>query len=432
MALAAGTIWEVRTTGNGNNGGGFIDRLPGTSIDYSQQNASQLSVTDLVGNAASVTVTSVIGGFTAGMVGNVLQIRAGLNFTVGFYEIVQFNSGNSVNLDRIPCSGAGSGGTGEVGGAIASIETFLLSGASGNTCYCKSGTYNFTGTRIQSPTSIRIIGYDASRDVTPMGNNRPLIQLGAFHIQSASGLQIKNIRLTGSGAQLLLGRAPLMKLFNCYLENLAVVGTVHCIYYDNGGATFAPKGNALIDCEFKGNVGATSYGFRYVGQAAAAINASGLVTAFCFFHDLTYGFVFGVSADSGCGIGFLFNTFARITNRAIDMTQSGTNGFFTHVLFNTFYQTDYDINAENMGGNIFYGNIFQNAVTVAIRDSVSNAISLVELNDFFNNGSNLINMTLGYGNLGLDPSFVNPAGNDFNLAAGSPLIAYALGIIYGV
>ena len=44
MALSTGIVWEVRTTGALDNGGGFNPASSG--VDYSQQNSAELSLTD--------------------------------------------------------------------------------------------------------------------------------------------------------------------------------------------------------------------------------------------------------------------------------------------------------------------------------------------------------------------------------------------------
>ena len=117
-ALQSDTTWEVRTTGNNTNGGCYD--TGGTGTDYSQQDAAQLSLTDLAQNLSSTTLTSATGGFTSAMVDNCIQITgAGSGaFTLGFYEITAFTDTNTVTLDRTACSTANcSGGTGAVGGA---------------------------------------------------------------------------------------------------------------------------------------------------------------------------------------------------------------------------------------------------------------------------------------------------------------------------
>jgi len=52
-AINAGTAWECRATGNVANGGGYYNLVPGTSVDYSQQDTAQLSLTDLACVAAA-------------------------------------------------------------------------------------------------------------------------------------------------------------------------------------------------------------------------------------------------------------------------------------------------------------------------------------------------------------------------------------------
>ena len=47
MALSAGVVWEVRTTGDDTNGGGFDSTVTSPGTDYSQQTAAQITYTDL-------------------------------------------------------------------------------------------------------------------------------------------------------------------------------------------------------------------------------------------------------------------------------------------------------------------------------------------------------------------------------------------------
>ena len=82
MALSPNTVFEVRLLGNVYNGGGFNDRLPGVSVDYSQQDSAQETFTDLTCSEDSTIIESVIGGFTEEMTGNILQIYDGTNFVL--------------------------------------------------------------------------------------------------------------------------------------------------------------------------------------------------------------------------------------------------------------------------------------------------------------------------------------------------------------
>jgi hypothetical protein len=78
MAISAYTTWEVRATGNDSNGGGFVTGSTGT--DYSQQDASQYSGSDLVVDATTNTkVTAASHLFVASDVGNILRITSVLD-----------------------------------------------------------------------------------------------------------------------------------------------------------------------------------------------------------------------------------------------------------------------------------------------------------------------------------------------------------------
>lgn len=90
MALAAATVFEINSlaTASNVNGGGF-----------NPANANML--TDLTGTSANTSapvVASASYNFVAGDVGNWLYIKAGTNWTVGWYKI-QSLSGNSAVLE---------------------------------------------------------------------------------------------------------------------------------------------------------------------------------------------------------------------------------------------------------------------------------------------------------------------------------------------
>jgi len=428
MALPAGLTWEVRTTGLAINGGAYINLIPGTSVDYSQQNASQLSITDGACLLASVTLTSVIGGFTAGMVGNVIQIRAGgVNFVAGFYEIVLINSANSVNLDRTPvAAGNGTGGLGEVGGALISPETFILNGVAGNVCYVKSGTYNFTASRTYIAVNLTVIGYDASRSVMPTGNNRPLFALGAFFITTAFGNNLKhrNIRFTGSATQLILAETKASVFINCKFENTnPAAGTRYCIWADSPANI---PGLTIIDCEFSG-VGASNT----IGVRTGFFNsgAGSMFLAFNFFHDLGIGVSMDEIAHVPC---FIKNIFARVSSAGIVLATGASNDGGPRVYFNSFYASSSYFVQSNRNNNIIYGNTFDSAAVAALFDATTGKTWIIDKNDFWNNALSVLGCVLGYDNIGLNPLWVNPAANDFNFGPGSPNIDQALGIRLGV
>jgi len=237
MALTSNLVWEVRTTGSDNNGGGFDSSYGGT--DYSQQDTAQLSLTDLAATTVTTTwaastaynvgdkvipttandryyecttagtsgatepawttgigdtitdgtvvwtcrsfkLTSATGGFTSAMVGNVIHITAGTNFTAGFYLIEEYVDTNTVGIDRDPTTGLdASAGTGNVGGAVANPSTIEDVVVAGNKVYVKSGTYILSSslsitTVMDKGLPIEWIGYNLTRDDNPIGDNRPI------------------------------------------------------------------------------------------------------------------------------------------------------------------------------------------------------------------------------------------------------------------
>lgn len=208
MALTSGTLWELRSGGNDDNGAGFYDRNPGTSVDYSGQDTAQLSLTDLATpGAGNTTLTSAVGGFTAAMAGNVIYIKSGTNFTAGYYEITVYTNTNTVTLDRSPTpGGAGSAGSGKVGGGRLTLTDAFIEGlTAGDSLYIEAGTYtpgaNINVAKDGSDANgfITIEGYNASRGDDPVGDDRPLINNEAYTFHTGDYFYLKNLRFTNTG-----------------------------------------------------------------------------------------------------------------------------------------------------------------------------------------------------------------------------------------
>ena len=168
MALASTTgVWEVRTTGSDANGGYYNSAKAGVSgsVDFSQQDTAQLSLSDVVTNGTT-TVTSVTGGFTAAMVGN------GISIVGTVYEITAVASSTSITVDRTTATGAGQ--VGKIGGALASGGNAIGAWVGSNTIYMRgsfavtTATNNVAGgcmfnTVSWSSFANRIIGYAVTR-----------------------------------------------------------------------------------------------------------------------------------------------------------------------------------------------------------------------------------------------------------------------------
>ena len=427
MSLPTTANWEVRITGNANNGGGFNNRIPGTSIDYSQQNASQLSKADLACAAGSTTVTSATNGFTPQMVGNYMRIRAGANFTVGFYEIVQFNGVGSIELDRVPVTGIGANGVAEVGGAQIQISAAVVSDfIAGNTIHVKTGTYaahpNIALTDSGQFTVKAISGYDVVRGDAPIGNNRPLLQLGVNKI-SYSGvvlnLEIKNLRIESSNTKVI---DPINTNFNLFLKNVKIThtaiagGPLYCLYGSAGG------NYTILDCEFSGTAGAISYGINPFGTALTVLNSH--------FHDLTSGIVL---AGGSSGLNVLFCIFNRMAQSAIvgsEMSSCIINNTFANCGRSGFQNVIFGI----IGGDLVINNTFSDCITAGM-ETLSDPF-ICRNNNFYGCGVPVLSsafrsLRLCDNNTYVNPQFVAP-GSNYALQRTSGLIDRAFSMRLGV
>lgn len=178
MALSATIVWEVRSAGNANNGGGY--KTGSTGTDFSQQNAAQYALTSVTTAGADAVLLHA--NAADDMVGNVARIVSGTNFTVGYYEIISVVVGVSITLDRTCTTGAGDAGVVNIGGAVPSIGTLGsntagLGAVAGNKIWVKAdGAYSIgavdTFSVVATATDPLVIeGYNATRGDGYQGRN---------------------------------------------------------------------------------------------------------------------------------------------------------------------------------------------------------------------------------------------------------------------
>lgn len=200
MAIAATAVFRIRVGGDDTNGAGYDPAISGAGTDYSQQDAAQLALTDIV-CANTTTVTSVTGGFTSAMIGNAIYLTGG-GATAGHYFITARTNTNTITVDR--AAGTISAGNGKVGGAAATPNKLLDGGRSagdvavpGNTVYIRgSGTrYPTSDDYVMSTFYNHVQGDTTSGFISILGENgRPRIH------QTSSGLLFYNtnyIRVQG-------------------------------------------------------------------------------------------------------------------------------------------------------------------------------------------------------------------------------------------
>lgn len=408
MALSTLTVWEIRTGGATTNGGGFTSG----GTDYSQQDAAQLSLTDLAAVTAGVVLTSATGGFTAAMVGNIIQITAGTNFTVGFYEIVGHTDTNTVDLDRDPTNGSNaSAGTGAVGGAltIGADAQWEAIAAGADIVYIGPGTHTPTGAiDVEADGTfgapIRVIGYNASRGDTPTGGSEPLIAAAANAFNFDNYWRFENIRVTSTNATGFQGDVGCVWM-NCTCDNTSGVA---------GRAGIASRfGHTSVS-----NCGASStngLAFRSGGQSRFHA---------CYAHDSVEGFLMPAFADD--------HTFEQCISDtcATGFDASGGSINNVEILGCTIYNSTTGITLA--AAEFVILNCALDTYTTGIAASAASASNLVAYCNFVGGGTDVTNVTKGPGCTTNASGFTNAAGGDFSLTGGSALRGAGQGVDKGV
>lgn len=400
-ALPATGVWNITTSGSATNGGGFDSTLGG--VNYSLQNASQLNITDLAcAGAGSVVVTSVGGGFTTNMLGNIIHINSGTNFTVGYYEIVVFTSANQVSLDRTPTAGAaGAVGVASVGGAFnlgtANDDGFFENGVPGAIYYIKSGAYTLNSqiaisASFGSTQPAIIQGYTLTQGDTCNDTNRPRIETALLAF-NWSNYVMKNVRLTGSPITNLV--TGISYGLNCSFINIST---------NTAGNALANSADSCFEaCEF----------ISLRGDALSLAGARSMVKD-CVFRASNRGILLGIGTNSCAIIGCIFEnlrTGAIVVNSGAG--QTGRAIFINNTLFggiNRKVGIGMDSSLAASSGILFQGNIItgfatgtSNSLAITTRSNIDN------FNTYYNNTVDVngaTNWQAGANTTTVNPGFV--------------------------
>jgi hypothetical protein len=361
MALSADTVWEVRTTGDNANGGGFVAGASGT--DYSQQDAAQVTYTDLAIDAATNTnVTSAATPFTASHVGNTLNVTGGTGFTTGRYRVVSVAS-NIATLDRAVGTTSSTGGTGKLGGALASLNTLASSMVASNRAFIKAtGTYVQTATPAFTANNVWLFGYTTTRG----DGGRASIQLS-----TNSGL-----------AGISIGYGGVIENFDIDCNNLAtstgivdtnVANTIRNVKVSNFTRFGLWLDSAMANVEFceitgggasstaiTGGSNLTFWGMHVHDNAGAGISSSAsLSLAFSLIADNG-----GVGVSCRADANIKDNVFWSNGSHGLSISAAGVDGFRLKIKNNVFAENGgYGINSAvslpampAYDGNAFYSN----------------------------------------------------------------------------
>lgn len=354
MALSGPIAWDVRTTGDDNNGGGFNQSAAGT--DYSQQNAAQKSGTDLAIHASINTkVQPVAAGVAAADVGNLIKITAGTGFTTGVYEIVS-QDGTYWTLDRSAGTVGSTGGTYKMGGARTTIGSAVGDAVANNEVHIKSGTYTLTAEIYPANKDLAFYGYGTAHYdlgtkplITTSTNSINLFKTPGFgYVMAVSNISFSSTAGTpGNG---IYGTQGLLFCSDCVFDGFT---------YGMDLASGAIDYLELYRVEVKN---CTTAGIKaYVTTSRAALLCD------CFLH------------DNGIGL-HLSNTGGAllIRNRIVDNTTIGVK------------QVPGQMNVT------LVGNTVANNGTDGVEASGINLIRWVVYNNiFYGNGGYAINFTHG-------------------------------------
>jgi len=262
MAFTATTNWDVRTTGNDNNGGGFD--VASTGTDRSQQDAAYIAFTDLVIGSTNTQLTSAAHPFDATSVGNVINVTGGSGFTVQRVQIVSVSSAVAT-CDKACGTASSTGGTGNLGGALATIGAAAAAQAAGavgfNTIHVKSGTYTITSAIALSPggsgaPDVYLIGYQTSHND---GGTKPLVTtatngIDLFQPEGTYGaILFRNFSMSHTASTRGRGMCPRGggNYPELILQDCIMDGFTNAINGDNGSSTYVFNSVVLINTEIK-------------------------------------------------------------------------------------------------------------------------------------------------------------------------------------
>ena len=383
MAISNTCVYEMRTTGSMNNGGGYV--TGGGGQDYSQQDSPQESYTTLAClNTATTLTCSGADTFNANIVGNIIKITGGTNFTVGWYQVMARASSTSITIDRTAAAAGlnATVGTGNMGGAVGiPTDAFYEQLLSGQWVWVKSGTYVWTetvDTTIPGTASdpITFEGYNTSRDDEPTGDNRPYWNMGTKYLRVGYYWTFKSIRMitdTSTNQTLEVGQGSYV--VNCYIENTTTSTTRRALYLVG---TEAGVMDSEIVCK---------------NATAVEVSRTGVIE-FCWIHDSLKAIVL-----NNIGVGMNFNIIDTCTTGVILGTRQGCQ--FTN---NVFYNCTTGITGTSSYSDIFVNNIFCYNTT-GISWTTNTLTIYSDYNNWYGNGTDAVNYTKGDNETAVDPEF---------------------------
>lgn len=393
MALSGSTVWEIRTTGDDTNGGGYVSG----GTDWSQQDSPQYSVTDAV-TAGTTTITSATANFGTDVVGNLLCISGGTgSITKAWYQIISRTNGTTIVVDRSTGLTAGTGATLKIGGALASIGMATSNHVSGMYYYIKAGTYSITSTStnvsggcVSITSNITIIGYSSTRTDGTISNG-PLLQASG----AISSFTVITIGANGACRFLQVDCAS-KTTSRAFVGNSSTISFCKALNCTNGAFYQTSANTIFIKCWATGCSTTTCFSaHRTIGCVASGNTIHGFnswICEYCIAYNNT-----GAGTDGFTSAGTQPATYCHCIAYG-----NGRHGFFP----GWSCQSLINCIAENNGG---WGYTWGSGDHV----EVHNCAGYNNTSGNVNTASNLLNKNFVTGSGG--SFFTNPGSGDFSL-----------------
>lgn len=436
MALNATTNWYIRAGGSNNNGGGYDSAISGAGTNYADADAAILALTDWV-SVGTTALTTVTGGCTAAMIGNVIKMRSwSSGGSTGYRVITAVPDGNTLTLDAAYT--AGTGGSGNIGGASATILNFTSGGTLGTpavTSPLAAGhTVNVRGAGTDDPSSADythtggyaqfIAGDVTSGRIKWVGyNGRPRFNCDGllFYLMNAHHFtNFKFVAQSTTNGTLGMINSTVMgaAIYNCYFDQNGydVVGTIsHAVnkcWFKNGGATTTSGTNQAIR--------GIQYGAEFYGNFIDAWRGGGIDLATpSNISSVIFNVIANIKSSSKPGIEY----------------SSPSNDYITVIANNTVYGCASDgIKLTNVYAiliSCIVNNILSNNTGYGLNCAVGSTAlndrtkNLIDYNNFYLNTTGARNaVSAGSNDLALDPTFTNAAGGDYSIGTNLKALAY--------
>jgi hypothetical protein len=406
MGINAASHWVIRSDGDDENGALFADLDPGTSEDYSNQAAAQLSLSDIATDGAGTGLSSATGGFTAAMVGNGIYLTGG-GATAGYYQITAYTDTNNVTIDR-SAGASKSGVTGNVGGAVLTVQDSLFElPEPGNIVYIKSGTYNLSAhvyiSKAGNATSpITIEGFNSTLGDDPTGDDRPLIDGQTYYFRHLGAYWIrKNVRFTSANTDYTVVSGSNGHSYNCKFGNTSADA--------NSYALSCGSDNLIEDCEFSSSSGRGMYlaGSTHVVRS--------------YIHDVA---VYGAVCGSANGVSFVECIFDTCTTAGAYISSAISSFLFECC---TIYGNGIGLDIGG-GYHVLVKNCQFVSNTTGASASSDKGTNEFDYNNWYDNTADVSNCTKGGNATANDPGFTNAAGGDFSGVDDADAFGMRLGV----